>query len=592
MTINNVSAQRTPSQRSAIDDSSSIARGSPAPSQRMEHTEGLPSRTPSSRSLVDDSANLRGRVLLPAHHIDLREDDRASMLSGNRSERSDSTHFSESSIAMGRTDSIIASLSRSVPQAAIPHLSRELTMTDLAAQVPPPPTSGTVLNPLPESAPAQRSWRSVASAIAQSAKNLPWASVASEAALTLRSVIPQVDLPSAKRTLGAIAGHTLHQAVAVGLPTFAREMVAAGVTQALHAAPPGVAMGLQASVGVANLALQVMREGRERRNPDEAARAYHSLSPREWAAKSPDEQASMRAHTAKVSRAITVSQVASSITNFALMASAFQQEGHRPGARADALKPLATEIKTGVYTAMRDAIQASFNLVGLDRTVNTHGLRGAPFVAAAATYAGVSTGTSLMADAMMASLVPNRSQATSTLLGLPAQAGAAPMSTAQAWNAVAQGASVSAFANVVAEATDWYQRAQHEISQVPVPVNQIWQPNITGDDRSRVADQGQARTALVNGLNTVGMALGRLMAPHELPAPVQTFVGVAASAALTAATDSPISGIFQAQAAVRDSVRPNRTPQPDLESGAPLPANTFQAVEIPSRGPSQRFTTS
>jgi hypothetical protein len=592
MSINNVSAQRTPSQRSAIDDAPSTARGSPAPSQRMEHTEGLPSRTPSSRSLVDDSAHLRGRALLPSTHANLREDDRASMLSGNRSSRSDSAHFSESSIAMGRTESIIASLSRTVPQGAMPHLSRELTMTDLAAQVPPPPTSGTVLTPLSEAATAQRSWRSVASAIAQSARNLPWASVANEAALTLRSVIPHVDLPSAKRTLGAIAGHTLHQAVAVGLPTFAREMLAAGVTQALHAAPPGVAMGLQASVGVANLALQVIREGRERRNPDEAARAYHSLSPREWAAKSPDEQASMRAHTAKVSRAITVSQVASSITNFALMASAFQQEGHRPDARADALKPLATEIKTGVYTAMRDAIQASFNLVGLDKTVNTHGLKGAPFAAAVATYAGVNAGTSLMGEAMMASLVPNRSQATNTLLGMPAQAGAAPMSTAQAWSAVAQGAGVSAFANVVAEATDWYQRAHQELSQVPVAVNQVWQPNITGDDRSRVADQTAARTALVNGLNSVGMVLGRVMAPRKLPPAVQTFVGTGASVALAAVVDSPISGIWQAQAAVRDSVRPNRTPQPDLESGTPFPPNTFQAVEFPSRGPSQRFTTS
>lgn len=616
MTLSNISTQRVASQRMAIEDTPTSPSAATAPQRRLDPADGLPSRTPSARSQVDDSANQRARVSLPhSPSAVLREDDRAAMLSGDRSQRSDSAHFSETSVAMGRTDSILASLSRQIPSTSRPPLTRELTLTDLfdlssrnaaiTASVPDRPRSegqhsGALrLAVLDESAP-QRSWRSVASAIAQSAKNLPWASVASEATLTLRSVLPQVDMQAAKRTLGAIAGHTIHQAVAVGIPTVAREMLAAGVMQALHAAPPAVAMGLQASVGVANLAMQVMREARERRNPDEAARAYHSLSPEQWAAQPPEQQARMREHTAKVSRAITVSQVASSVTNFALMASAFQEEGHRPGARADALKPLATEIKTGVYTAMRDAAQASFLMVGFEGD-QTHGIAGTAQAAAAATYAGVSVGTSLLGDAMMASLVPNRSQATNTLLGLPAQPGAAPMSTAQAWGTVAQAATVSAFANVVAEATDWGQRTHFHLSQNAVPPQQHWQPRIMGDDMDRVADQAVARAALVNGINSALAATGRAMAQLEVPPAAQAFIGNAGLAAMTVLTDSPISGIFQAQSAVRAASRPPAPPTSDVENPAAMvhaddlgrsarSARLSQVADLPSRDPSMRFS--
>lgn len=610
MTLSNVSSQRIPFQRAAIDNEPPIQSEAPAPRRSLDRADGLPSRTPSSLSLADDSAHLRGRAQLPSTSAAPREDDRALMLPGDRSDRSDSARFAGGSVAGRRTDSILASLARSAPSASKPQLNRELTLKDLFAQssrdaaaataptalaAPAAQTSVAIQAPVADPVPPQRSWRSIASTIAQSARNLPWAS---EIALKARSVMPQVDVQSAKRMLGAIAGHTLHQAVAVGIPTIAREMLAAGVMQALRAAPPTVVMGLQASVGVANLALQVIREGRERRNPDEAARAYHSLSPEQWSAQPPEQQARMRDHTAKVSRAITVSQVASSVTNFALMASAFQEEGHRPGARADALRPLATEIKTGVYTAMRDAAQASFAMVGFEGD-QTHGIAGAPFAAAAATYAGVLTGTSMLSDVLMPSLVPGRSQATDTLLGHPAQPGAAPMSTAQAWGTVAQAAAVSAATNVLSEATDWFQRTHHHLSQNAVPPQQQWQPRITGDDLGRVADQGVARAALVNGINSALAATGRAMTQLAVPPAAQSFIGNAGLAAMSALTDSPITGIFQAQAAVRAAALPPATP--DVENPAAMGHSSHlgdsgrsttpsQVADLPTRDPSMRFS--
>jgi hypothetical protein len=419
--------------------------------------------------------------------------------------------------------------------------------------------------------PPERSWRSVGQAILR------------ELSLTAGSVRPQVDVAAAGRTLGVVAGHAIHQAVAVGVPTFAREMLAAGVMHALRSSPPPVAMGLQMAMGAANLGMQVIREVRERRNPAEAARAYHSLSPEQWAAKRPAEQDRMIKHTQKVSRAITVGQVASSITNLALMASAFQ-EGHR----ADALRPLATEVKVGLYTNMRDAIQASFSMVGYDGD-KMHGLSGQAFAAAAATYAGVNAGASMLSDGMMATLVPGRGQAIDTLLGIAPAPGGNPMSGAQAWGTVAQAAAVSALGNTIGETIDWIQRTHQHLSQNEVPPQQEWRPQLTGDDLGRVLDQAQARTALLNGINATLTAAGRAMTDIGVPPAIQSFVGNAGLAALTALTDSPITGIWQAEQAVRKPPEAESDVESGHVSGSGSGGRTgnssFRVADVPSRQP-------
>jgi len=427
------------------------------------------------------------------------------------------------------------------------------TASDVGRQLRPEPTFNLSRPTAPE-----RSWRSVATAISGEVARL--AGVAGrEAVRTLGAVVPP--LPEA-RLAGVVAGHALHQTVAVGLPTFAREMLANAVTHALRAAPPPAVMGLQAAVGAVNLTLQVVRELRERRNPDEAARAYHSLTPEQWQAKTPDEQQAMRDHTARISRLFTVLQASSSFTNLMLMHHGFQQ-----GDRAAALQPLANELKVGVYAAMRDGLQASFSMVkvnkppapaeGAPQPELAAGMSGAAQASAVATYAGVNVVNGFLGDALKGAWVPDRGAAAAVLLGQ-----STAMGTGDAWRVAAGSAAISTLTNTLGETTDWFQRLQLFANQTP-GATQEWAPVRTGTDRGRVLDQAQARSALANTLFSALTAAGQGMAHSQLPPAVQQFIGNVGAAALGAMLDSPITGLWQAQEAVRAKPVPD-TPV-DLE---------------------------
>lgn len=602
MSISKVQSERFASGRMPEDSGRDVRRTESA-GARVDAPAGLTARSPETVPPAEASSSRRLHAQLPSPSP-VRDGEKVPMLGGEVG-RVDSASFIDSPGSSGylamtlqaqTSEALLAwregvaekswlkrpaaEAGPSQPQPASsrpgPTLGHAPTFKDLpdvpiSQTLQPPRAEPSAANEIQGRRRPERSWQSVGQAILR------------ELSVTASSVLPQVDLAAVGRTLSTIAGHAIHQTAAVGIPTFAREMLAAGVMHALRSAPPAVAMGLQAAVGTANLGLQVMREMRERRNPAEAARAYHSLSPEQWAAKSPGEQARMIEHTTKVSRAITVGQVASSITNMALMASAFQ-EGHR----ADALRPLATELKVGLYTTMRDAIQASFSMVGYDGD-QMHGLSGQAFGVAAAAYAGANVGASMLSDGMMASLVPGRAQAIDTLLGIAPAPGVEPMSSQHAWMAVMQGAAVSALGNVVGETTDWFHRTHQHLGQNEVPPQQEWRPQITGDDFGRVLDQGQARTALLNGINATLTAAGRLMADSDLPPAMQTFIGNAGLGALTLLTDSPITGIWQAEQAVR---RPLPA-QPDVEAGTPTGSesggrtSSFRVADVPSRQPAR-----
>lgn len=100
------------------------------------------------------------------------------------------------------------------------------------------------------------------------------------------------------------------------------------------------------------------------------------------------------------------------------------------------LRPLATELKVGLYTTLRDAAQASFNMVGYDaKKDNTNGLTGNAFNSARATYAGVITTADVVSSAAMGVLVPGRGDAMAALLGT-----SHAMSSGDAWRTTAAAA--------------------------------------------------------------------------------------------------------------------------------------------------------
>ena len=537
---------------------SSPGHGAPATGSgaALDRPGGMPGRAPSPPIASSPEGSPARRSLSEIVPANLNE---TLLDADQRSNRSDS---------MVHTSARWASVWDQTPGASR-RLDTQLTFSQLALE-------GQATEAAEASAAPERSWRSVAGAIAGELARLARAG-GHQALHTLSAVVPPMpDL----RLAGVLAGHAIHQTVAVGLPTFVREMLASAVTHGLRSAPPPAVMTLQAAVGAANLALQVVREMREARNPDEAARAFHSLTPAQWQAKTPDEQAAMRQHTAKVSRLFTVLQVSSSITNLAVMHQAFER-----GDRAAALQPLANEVKIGVYAAMRDALQASFTMVvptpppapaNGPRPELAPGMAGAAHAAAAATYAGVNVLNAFLSDALVAAAVPTRGTAAQVLLEQ-----SAAMSREAAWSVMARSSAIGAAINMLGETTDWFQRMQHFVNQTP-GATQSLAPQLTGTDFGRVLDQAQARGASFNAIFSALMVAGRALANSDLPPSVQQLIGNVGLGAMTVMLDSPITGLWQAQEAVRQSPVPASPPQVDLEMGRQSVAGSPGTGDTPS----------
>lgn len=360
------------------------------------------------------------------------------------------------------------------------------------------------------------------------------------------------------RLLKAAAGHLAHQAIAVGIPTFAREMLAQGLMAGLHRASPQAAVGLQAGMMVMNITLQVVRERREARDPNEAARAFHSLSADQWEQSSPQLQEAMRNTQATHSRLLTVLQTVSAGVN--LIAGGANV---RSGDATAAIQRVATDVKTAVYTTMRDSLQASFRMVGIEG--ETHGLGGAHLTTAIATYAAVQVTAGYVGQALVAGAAPEASTATKVLNGLVSPA-AAGMSTAAAWGTAATVAGVKAAVNTVVEAIDWYQRTQHEANQGGA--RQAVAPRINSApehrDYGRLLDHLPGRMAVINTANAVVGGVGYLA--RNSSAAVQALIGNAGSAAVSALTDYSVSNTWQAAAAVRAATSPP-PPEPNGAAG-------------------------
>jgi hypothetical protein len=110
-----------------------------------------------------------------------------------------------------------------------------------------------------------------------------------------------------------------------------------------------------------------------------------------------------------------------------------------------------------------------------------------------------------------------------------------------------------------------------------------------------------ARAASINGINSALAATGRAMTKLAVPPAVQSFIGNAGLAAMSALTDSPIAGIFQAAAAVRAAARAPAAAKPDEENPAAIghsgalgvsgrSSTPSQVADLPSRDPSMRFS--
>ncbi len=336
----------------------------------------------------------------------------------------------------------------------------------------------------------------------------------------------------------AIAGsHLTRQLAGTGLPYFARELVAGGVTALLHQ-HSGVAIGLQAGLLVAGLGVQAMRVAKDMRNPQEAARATAGVSTERWAAMSDaDKQPYMTAHKV-VSGIQACMQATGSSINLAMAV-----QGHLQGKPEMAAAALATEIKSIVFSVLRDTSQATFSMVGTDQpTVGA--LHPGQMAAAAGVYGAMQGLLGLASDAARST----SSFATKTVFD----------AAKNGFAAVAAAAAVKATANTVIEGVDDATYATLDAHRSGARQTVAPSFNFPPPDGARLMDQTPARHAFLNTflstLNLVDAKLDAGGASHK----ARSLIGNGAAAALGALLYPTTVSLWQGSAAVRTDVRAAR----------------------------------
>lgn len=350
----------------------------------------------------------------------------------------------------------------------------------------------------------------------------------------------------------AALGHLVHQGVAVGFSTAVREVAAEAMIAGLRRAPAGALLGVELGMGVINMSLQSLRQVREKRNPDEAARGFHALSPQEWAGKTPREQAALRKEQQQHSDRVVALQVTSLMVNVG-----FAVHGMLRGDSSFAASSIASEAKTIVYALMRDSIQSKFGMVKID---GSHGVSRNYLAGAAMLYGG-----SNMATAYAWSVLPPLVLPKGMKVGLSAVSSTGVtagdvrdvlrggmvegLSLPEAIRATAKMIGVKAALNTALETSDWFAVNQQEANQAGS--QQVLAPHIKPNDFGRLKDHAVTRLAIINHLNSMGEMMA--VVTKGLPAGVSSLLTNGALSVLSAVHYKTITSTWQAEGAVRSA---------------------------------------
>lgn len=314
------------------------------------------------------------------------------------------------------------------------------------------------------------------------------------------------------RLAGAAAGHLVHQTISTGLPTFAREMLYEALAAALRQLPQPALTAMQVTSGVTQIGLQRLRQAREQRNPEAAARGYHNLSVEQWAALPAEEKQAKMAQQRSYSDAVTTLAAAAAITNVAMSLA-----GPSMGRPELAAQVLATDIKALAYAGARDSIQTMLQMVNTE--VPTSSARGAPLNSAAEFYAKMNLIGNYSYGAVPAGLGDARTKLAAHFGDERARAALAahpsPLSTAQAIGTVAHSSAVKAMINTLVETSDWINLTQVQANEAGT--RQRFEPALNPIDLPAALDKGIARLAAVSSNIALGSALS--MAATALHAP-------------------------------------------------------------------------
>ncbi|RAR77807.1 hypothetical protein [Paracidovorax anthurii] len=353
-----------------------------------------------------------------------------------------------------------------------------------------------------------------------------------------------------KRVMGAIVGHLTHQGVAVGVTTLAREVAAEGLRASLRHLPAGALLGIEVGMGVTNFSLQMLRQARERRNPDEAARGFHALSPDEWARKTPDEKDALRAEQQKHSNRVTLLQVASLMTNVSLAI-----YGTVKGDNSLAAASIASEAKVLAYSVMRDAIQSKWGMVKLTPEDHSHGVSGSHLNSAGLFYGGANVVAGYAWGGLPGLVLP-KNISTDNVRDVLRGVEVPGLSKGEAWEAVTKMAMVKFGINTALETADWFSVTEQEALQSHSL--QTLSPHIKGNDFGRLKDHVAARVAILDSTNSVGDLVSFLT--KDLPPAVSALLTNGAVGAWAAANYKTIGSTWQADGAVRAAENQPRPP--------------------------------
>ena len=411
---------------------------------------------------------------------------------------------------------------------------------------------------------------------------------------------PPAAAPETRRSLGAevlrvggvLASHTARQVVATGTSTLVREGVNIGIAMGLRR-QPGLAAGLTLSVTLMNLLAQLQREKRVLRAPDEAARGFHSLSPAQWEAASPEQQATLRKEQQASSQRVTRLHLLSNLitTSIAMVGAT------RPGGRIGAMvAPMPSALlgqmaRQWAYVGLRDGLQATFTTVQTSRPATLPNIEQRRMRTAGATYGGAQSLLGYAQEAIMPRVLGALSQGSNTIRASGGLLSSVGSGLGQWARTIAAVAGVRAGINVVGETLDDVQLTHHDAAEAggeQVPGLDVRALDPARRDYGRLLDHAMVRVFandVVGGvMNAVSLATGQLPARF---ADVASFVGNFGVGYLINLTYATVGNNFAAAGLAREAVRP--PPPLDLEAGSARfqfpprsPSSGSQASEAPS----------
>ena len=340
-----------------------------------------------------------------------------------------------------------------------------------------------------------------------------------------------------KKFAGATAGHLIHQTVAVGVPTFLRECMNEVLFAGLRQIPHEHAVALQIVSGTVSLCLHRVRQYREQRSPETAARGFHNLSAEQWAALPAEDQQTKMTQQRRYSDAVTTLATGGILANIALGVA-----GPHIGQPELAAKLVASDIKVLAYAGARDTIQATFRMVGTEADTNG-GVSGTHMDVSGEFYAKVN----IAANYAFSAFVPAAlSDARLTLAGQHS-----PLSKHEAMNVVYHSSAVKAAINTVLETADWTNVTEQEAKEAGT--SQKFDPAWKGkrQDYMSVLDKSIARTAAINSNIAASNVLSVIGERVGLSPAATSLLSNGGSGAMAGLSYKVIGGTWQAEGAVR-----------------------------------------